>query len=124
MNKSDFYKQEAKQRWGNTDAYKESEQKTAGYSADKWSDVNAALNAVLAEFAAIKDCESPESEAAQLLVRKLQACITDNFYTCTAEILSGLGQMYVADERFRANIDKNGIGTAELISKAIDFYCN
>ena len=118
------YADEAKQRWGNTDAYKESEQKTAGYSADKQRDVNEGLNAVLAEFgAALKDGAVPESETAQLLVRKLQIYITDNFYTCTNEILAGLGQMYVADERFKSNIDKNGTGTAEFISEAIKIYC-
>lgn len=118
------YADEAKQRWGNTDAYKESEQKTAGYSADKRNDVNAGLNAVLAEFAvALKDGATPESETAQSLVRKLQQYITDNFYTCTDEILAGLGQMYVADERFRSNIDRNGEGTAEFISEAIRFCC-
>lgn len=117
------YADEAKQRWGNTDAYKESEKKTAGYSADKWGEVNAGLNAVLAEFASIKDDEAPESEKAQLLVKKLQTYITDNFYTCTPEILAGLGQMYVADERFKSNIDKNGSGTAEYISESIKIYC-
>lgn len=117
------YADEAKQRWGSTDAYKESEQKTAGYSGDKWADVNAGLNAVLAEFAAIKDSETPESEAAQALVKKLQQYITDNFYTCTNEILKGLGQMYVADDRFKANIDKNGSGTATFISETIKIYC-
>lgn len=117
------YADEAKQRWGGTDAYKEYEQKTAGISADKRNDANEGLNAVLAEFAAIKDGETPESEAAQSLVRKLQEYITENFYTCTNEILAGLGQMYVADERFKANIDKNGIGTAEFISEAIEAFC-
>ena len=118
------YVDEAKQRWGGTDAYKESERKTAGYSADKWNDVNAGLNAVLAEFAAtFKDGVAPESESAQLLVKKLQQYITDNFYTCTNEILTGLGQMYVADERFKTNIDRNGAGTAEFISEAIRIYC-
>lgn len=118
------YADEVKQRWGGTDAYKESEQKTASYSSDKWSDVNAGLNAVLAEFAAIKDTSTPESEAGQSLVKKLQTYITDNFYTCTPEILKGLGQMYVADNRFKSNIDKNGNGTAEFISKAIKTYCS
>ena len=117
------YADEAKQRWGGTDAYKEYEQKTAGISADKRNDANEGLNAVLAEFAAIKDGAAPECEAAQSLVRKLQEYITENFYTCTNEILAGLGQMYVADERFKANIDKNGIGTAEFISEAIEAFC-
>ena len=117
------YADEAKQKWGGTEAFRESEQKTADYSAEKWGEVNAGLNAVLAEFAAIKDGVTPESETAQSLVRKLQTYITDNFYTCTPEILRGLGQMYVADERFRANIDKNGIGTAGFISDAIKACC-
>lgn len=115
---------EVKQRWGNTDAYKESKQKTADNSADKWNDVNAGLDAVLAEFAvALKDGTTPESESAKSLVKKLQQYITDNFYTCTDEILAGLGQMYVADDRFKSNIDKNGAGTAEFISEAIIIYC-
>ena len=114
---------EVKQRWGNTDAYKESKQKTADYSAEKWGGVNAGLNAILAEFgAALKSGETPESETAQSLVKKLQTYITDNFYTCTPEILKGLSQIYVTDDRFKSNIDKNGIGTAEFISKAIKIY--
>ena len=117
------YAEEAKQRWGDTDAYKESEQKTAGYSDDKWDDVNAGLNAVFADFALIKDSETPESEAAQTLVKRLQDYITCNFYTCTKEILAGLGQMYTADERFKANIDKNGKGTTDFVSEAIKIYC-
>ena len=118
------YADETKQRWGNTDAYKESVQKTSGYSADKWSDVNEGLSAVLAEFAdALKDGVLPKSETAQLLVKKLQDYITDNLYTCTNAILAGLGQMYVADDRFKSNIDQNGAGTAEFISEAIEFYC-
>ena len=118
------YENEAKQRWGNTEAYKESERKTAGYSEEKMNDVNAGLNAVLAEFAeTLKNGATPESESAQALVKKLQAYITENFYTCTKEILAGLGQMYVADERFKENIDKNGNGTAEFISSAIEIFC-
>jgi hypothetical protein len=56
-------------------------------------------------------------------VAKLQAHITENYYTCTDEILAGLGQMYAADERFKKNIDKYGEGTAEFVSKAIAIYC-
>ena len=59
-----------------------------------------------------------------MLVKELQDYITENYYTCTNEILAGLGQMYVADERFKANIDKNGDGTAEFVSKAIENYIN
>ena len=118
------YETEAKQRWGNTDAYKEAERKTASYSEEKMNDINAGLNAILAEFAdALRSGISAESEEAEALVRKLQSYITENFYTCTNEILAGLGQMYVADERFKENIDKSGKGTAEFISSSIENFC-
>ena len=58
----------------------------------------------------------------QVLVAKLQAHITANYYTCTDEILAGLGKMYVADERFKKNIDKYGEGTAEFASNSISLY--
>lgn len=127
-NKSDAvskqYSDEVKERWGNTDAYKESQAKTAGYSADKWRDVNEGLNAVFAEFAnALKSGAPPERKDVQQFVEKLRQYITDNFYTCTPEILAGLGQMYVSDERFKTNIDQNGNGTAEFICEAIKIYC-
>ena len=65
--------------------------------------------------------ESPET---QELVKELKACITENYYTCTNEILTGLGEMYTADDRFTENIDKHGKGTAKFISQAIKAYCN
>ncbi len=118
------YDIEVKQRFGGTDAYKESKAKTADYSEDKWNDVLAGMNCVFAEFAECKNCgESTNSETAQRLVKKLQDYITANFYHCTDDILAGLGQMYVCDERFKNNIDKNGEGTAEFVSEAIKIYC-
>ena len=76
--------------------------------------------AIFAEFAASKDSgKSADSSEAQALVAKLQAHITANYYTCTDEILAGLGKMYVADERFKKNIDKYGEGTAEFAAEAI-----
>ena len=118
------YEDEAKQRWGGTDAYKESQAKTAGYSKDKWNDVLAGMNGVFAEFAECKNCgESTDSDTAQRLVKKLQDYITANFYHCTDDILAGLGQMYVCDERFKKNIDSHGEGTAEFVAEAIKIYC-
>ncbi len=118
------YEAEAKHRWGETQAYKEHAEKTANYSKDKWQDVNGGLNTVLAKFAeCMNNGHTVDSDNAQALVKELQAYITDNYYTCTNEILAGLGQMYVTDERFRTNIDKHGNGTAEFISKAIEIYC-
>lgn len=118
------YAKEAKEKWGGTDAYKESAEKTKGYSKEKWDNVTAGMTALMAEFA---DCRnngfSPDSNEAQSLVKKWQDYITENYYTCTKDILAGLGEMYVADERFKANIDSNGKGTAEFMREAIAEYC-
>ena len=117
-------KTEARERWGNTDAYCEHEQKTKNYTKEKWADANECLMAIFAEFAACKQSGADaDSAKAQMLVAKLQAHITANYYTCTDEILSGLGTMYVADERFKKNIDKYGEGTAEFAADAIEVYC-
>ena len=118
------YLAEARERYGNTTAYREHEQKTKNYTKEKWAEANDGLMTIFAEFAACKvSGASADSAEAQALVTKLQAHITDNYYTCTDEILAGLGKMYVADERFKKNIDKYGEGTAEFVSAAIDMYC-
>ena len=118
------YEAEARERYGNTAAYREHEQKTKNYTKEKWAEVNDGLMAIFAEFAACKDSSaSADSAEAQALVAKLQAHITANYYTCTDEILAGLGKMYVADERFKTNIDKYGEGTADFASSAIDMFC-
>ena len=117
------YETEARERYSYTAAYIEHEQKTKHYTKEKWDEANDGLMAIFAEFAACKDSgESADSAEAQALVAKLQAHITANYYTCTDEILAGLGKMYVADERFKKNIDKYGEGTAEFASEGIRIY--
>ena len=121
MDKS--YANEARERYSNTAAYKEHEQKTRDYTKEKWAEANDGLMAIFAEFAACKkNGASANSAEAQALVAKLQAHITANYYTCTDEILAGLGKMYVADERFKKNIDKCGEGTAEFAAEGIRVY--
>ena len=121
--KSLNYETEARERWGNTDAYREHEKKTKNYTKEKWAEVNDGLMAIFAEFAEHKNngfvANSPE---VQSLVVKLREYITQNYYTCTGEILAGLGQMYTCDERFKRNIDNYGEGTAEFASCAIAMY--
>ena len=117
------YETEARERWSETAAYREHEQKTKNYTKEKWAEANDGLMAIFAEFAACKDSGvSADSAEAQALVAKLQAHITANYYTCTDEILAGLGKMYVCDERFKKNIDKHSDGTAEFVSEAIAEY--
>ena len=114
---------EVRELWGNTSAYREHEQKTKNYTREKWAAANDGLMAIFAEFAARKDSgASADSAETHALVAKLQAYITENYYTCTDEILAGLGKMYVSDERFKKNIDKYGDGTAEFVTAAILRY--
>ena len=118
-----IYETEARERYGETAAYREHEQKTKNYTKEKWEEANDGMMAIFAEFAACKDSgASADSDVSQALVAKLQAHITANYYTCTDEILAGLGKMYVADERFKKNIDKYGEGTAEFAADAIAAY--
>ena len=113
------YAEEVRQRWGSTDAYKESQQRNTDFNK-----AAVLLDEVFEEFAELdRSGISPDDEAAKIQVEKLQRCITDNFYTCTNEILAGLGQMYAADVRFKTNIDKHGVGTAEFVSQCINSYC-
>ena len=118
------YKQEAKEKWGGTEAYKESERKAAGRTTEQESGVAEGLMDVFREFGALRNLP-PEDPAVQEKVAQLQQYITKHYYTCSKEILKGLGQMYVCDERFRKNIDQTaGEGTAEFVSKAIAAYCS
>lgn len=107
------YAEEAKNRWGSTEAWKQSQGKTpdAGQMED-----------IFRGFAALRE-QDPAAPEVQAQVKRWQQFITDNLYTCTDDILAGLGKMYVCDERFQANLDKYGQGTAKLMSDAIAIYC-
>ena len=118
------YENETRERWGNTAAYREHEQKTKNYTKEDWTGANDGLMAIFEEFAVCKNNgSSADSAKVQELVAKLQAHINDNYYTCTDEILAGLGKMYVADERFKNNIDKYGEGTTDFVAEAIAVFC-
>ena len=98
-------------------------EKSKEYGKEKYSSLADDMNVIFAEFAScMKNGEKPDSDEVQSLVKKLQSHITENYYTCTNEILSGLGLMYVSDERFKNNINKNGNGVAEFVSEAIKRY--
>ena len=117
------YKTEVRERYGNTTAYREHEQKTKNYTKEKWAKANDGLMAIFAEFAVLKNNGFvANSSEVQSLVVKLRDFITQNYYMCTNEILAGLGKMYVCDERFKKNIDKYGEGTAEFAAEGIRIY--
>ena len=115
---------EAKEKWGQIPAYREYEAKTKDYSKEKWDALAQGMDQILAAFARCMETgEMPDSAGAQALVKTLQTHITEHYYLCTKEMLSGLGQMYVADERFKNNIDQHGAGTAQFICDGINAYC-
>lgn len=115
------YAAEVKQRWGNTAAYAEYEKKSASYNTVQQKMLDGEGAAILNEFGKNRSLP-PDSVEVQELVKKWQAYITDNYYNCTKEILSCLGQMYVGDERFTQHIDQYGVGTAAFMAAAIEVY--
>ena len=118
------YANEVRQRWGNTEAYAESQRKTAGYQKSDWQNLLSGMESIFDRFADLaREGADPASTEAQELVENWRDYISENMYTCTPEILHGLGQMYVSDERFQKNLDSHGEGCAQFMSRAIEIYC-
>lgn len=133
VNKMDFtvfdktkieeYEKQAKEQWGNTEAFAEFEQKSKGRSEEETKQSWAEFMQLFAEFGKLMD-KKPEEEAVQKQVKKVQDYITEHFYKCTNEILQGLGKMYAANGEFKENIDRaGGEGCAQFVSEAIAVYC-
>ena len=121
--KQETYAAEAKKRWGKTDAYKEFEEKTAGQSQAQQDSAAQGLMAIFAGLGAIRTAD-PAAPEAQAKVKELQEYITAHYYTCTKQILRGLGMMYIAGDEMTANIDAaGGEGTARFAHEAIEIYC-
>ncbi len=119
------YKNEAKERWGKSNAYAEYVNKTKNYSDKDFQKLGMKIDNIFAEFAkCMKEGELFGCDKVQQLVNKLKNSISENCYNCTNEILAQLGQMYVIDKRFKNNIDKYGAGTADFVSDAIIFFCD
>jgi len=120
----DEYAKQAKEQWGNSEAYKEFEVKTKDRTKEDEQRIMKEFMHIFIEFGTLKELEPADRET-QKQVIKLQEYITEHFYQCTSEILSGLGAMYAAGGEFTDNIDRaGGNGTAEFVAKAIEIYCN
>ena len=117
------YADEAKQRWGETQAYTEYADKTALYTDAAWNGICGDADGLLREFGQNRTLP-PDSPAAHALVRQWQRYITEHFYECTDEILLCLAQMYTEDKRFCENIDRHGSGTAAFMASAILSCCS
>lgn len=118
------YEQEIRERWGDTRAYDEYRQKAKGRTDMEQEQIGSQLMEQFAEIGKLRQ-SSPAEQTVQEKVAGIQKFITEHYYHCTDEILRGLGQMYVCDERMKQNIDKaGGEGTAEFVSRAIAAYCD
>lgn len=117
------YQEEARQRWGQSEAYKESERRARGYSKEDWTRIKAEMEAVGTGMANLlgRDPASPEVQAQ---IGTWFQLINDRFYTCTPEIFRGLGEMYVADPRFTATYEKIKPGLAEFMRDAMAVYAD
>lgn len=121
--KIDEYAAQVKETWGQTEAYKEYEKKSQNRTRVEEQVLGERMMKLFEEFGQMKE-EDPASEKVQAQVKKLQDYITDHYYTCTKEILQGLGQMYSGGGSMTENIDKaGGAGTAEFADRAIQIYC-
>jgi DNA-binding transcriptional MerR regulator len=119
--KRKFY-QESKERWGDSKYYKESEIKTSSYKKEDWERIMNEQKIIYQKFIDNMDKHVSDS-IIQEAVKDWKQYITKNFYECTDEILKNLGDMYVSDERFSKNIDKNKEGLSEFLKNAFYYYC-
>lgn len=111
---------EAKERWGNTDAFKESARRTKSYSPKTWAAIKAENEEIEADFAkAMNAGLKPNSPEAVALAERARHHIDRWFYPCTAAMHAGVAEMYTSDPRFRANYDNRAEGLAEFVASAI-----
>lgn len=123
--KLDEYAAQAKASWGKTEAYKEFEEKEKNRTKEQSNQIAEGMMALFTEFGLLlKEGKTADSKEVQAQVQKLQDYITEHFYTCTKQILSGLGKMYNGGGSMTENIDRyGGEGTADFAAEAIKIFC-
>ena len=113
------YEEEVKAKWGNTKAYQEYRQKDITRDKEGYGKLADEMMTMFSELGKLKHL-SPDAHEVQEKISALQQFITDHYYVCTDEILRGLGEMYVCDERFKNNIDKaGGARNADFVRQAV-----
>ena len=111
---------EARERWGHTDAWRESVQRTRGYTEDDWARIRAEGDEVFGRMAAlIAEGRSPGSAAAMDLAEAHRRHIDRWFYACSPDMHRGLASMYTADPRFSAYFEERREGLAAFVADAI-----
>jgi DNA-binding transcriptional MerR regulator len=116
----DAYNQEVEERWGETDAYRESARRTASYTKQDWLAIRAEADDLMRRWVETFDAgESAEADAATALAEEHRSQITRHYYQCTYDIQVGLAEMYISDPRFKANYEKRRAGLAQYVHDAI-----
>lgn len=117
------YSEEVKNKYENTSAYKESNEKTSKYTKEDWNNIMKDWDIIYKKLANLMD-KNPDDEEVQEYIHQFREHISKNFYDCTPEIFRGLGELYVNDERFTNNIDKYTVGLSKFLREAINVYCD
>nr|WP_256522585.1 TipAS antibiotic-recognition domain-containing protein [Halobacillus sp. A5] len=117
------YAKETEQRWGNTEAYRESAKRTAAYSEEDWRRIHEESERIDQHLIDLMDRSSADPEVQKWIAAKQQH-ITDHFYNCSIDIFRGLADMYIHDPRFTKNIDKKKNGFAKFLHDAMHEYCD
>ena len=116
----DEHAQEVEERWGDTDAYKQSQLRSAKYTKEDWLAIKAEAEDVNARLvAALRSGAGPDSDAAMEAVEAHRQHISRWFYDCSYEMQVGLGEMYVSDPRFKKTYEDMSEGLAEYARDAI-----
>jgi DNA-binding transcriptional MerR regulator len=114
------YEEEAQQRWGTTDAFGESQKRTARYTADDWKALQSEQAAIYDAANAALNAGTPASSTEAMDIAERHRLSIDRwFYPCSHEMHRGLASMYESDERFRQSIDRHGTGLAAFLATAI-----
>ncbi|MFW6202445.1 MAG: MerR family transcriptional regulator [Gemmatimonadota bacterium] len=114
------YEEEARERWGETDAYKESMRRARDYDADDWARIKAEGEQVMEEMAKLLAAgHRPDDEAAMALAERHRLHIDRWFYPCSRAMHAGLAEMYTTDARFGEYFEKRAEGLAEYVAEAI-----
>ncbi len=117
------YRKEASQKWGKGEV-KATENRIKKMSKEQWNEVKAQGEAIIKKLAELMAAgEDPSSKPVQECIARWHKHL-GNFYPVSEARLRGLGEMYVADERFTAHYDKHHKGLAQFKNKAIQIYCD
>jgi MerR family transcriptional regulator, thiopeptide resistance regulator len=114
------HEDEVRERWGHTEAYRESARRAATYTDEDWRAIKAESEDIIRAFAASRDRGEPaDGEAARALAERHRRQISERFYQCPPRMHRGLAEMYIADERFRQNYEQVAPGLARYVHDAI-----